>query len=261
MNGNAIMFDAVAGKILAVGGAVDYQYAYATTNAHLIVIGAPGTTATVTTLPSMHYPRAFCNSVVLPNGKVMVTGGQTYPIPFSDANATLPAEIYDPVANSWSVVAAISSPRNYHSVALLMPDATVVNGGGGLCGECNSNHFDAEIYRPAYLFTSTGALAIRPSITTVSSTSIKVGGSLTVTVALNGGTAVTGWSLIRIGSNTHSVNTDQRRIALTPTGVSGETYMFTLPSDPGVALPGYWYLFAVNSAGTPSVATIVLIHT
>ena len=34
-------------------------------------------------------------------------------------------------------------------------------------------------------------------------------------------------------------------------------YTLSLINDPGVALPGYWYLFAVNKAGVPSVSWTV----
>ena len=37
------------------------------------------------------------------------------------------------------------TPRNYHSVALLLPDGRVFSGGGGLCGPCATNHPDAQI--------------------------------------------------------------------------------------------------------------------
>jgi len=42
MTGDAAMYDAVAGMILTVGGSQDYQNSYATSNAHVITIGNPG---------------------------------------------------------------------------------------------------------------------------------------------------------------------------------------------------------------------------
>ena len=48
----------------------------ATRNANLITIGAYGVNATVQPLPPMNYQRAFHNSVVLPDGKVLIMGGQ-----------------------------------------------------------------------------------------------------------------------------------------------------------------------------------------
>ena len=59
-----------------------------------------------------------------------------------------------------------------------------------------------------------------------------------------------------MGTATHAVNTDQRRIPLQPQG-SGTKYTATLPSDKGILLPGYWMLFAVNEQGVPSVAKTI----
>ena len=201
----------------------------------------------------MSYPRAFHNSIILPNGQVLITGGQYYAVGFTDQTPQLIPELWDPTTQKFTQMAPISMPRNYHSTGLLMPDATVYNGGGGLCGTCTTNHFDAQIFNPPYLYTSTGALAARPVIASVSAGSVKVGGTLSITTS---GAAVTSFSLIRLTSTTHTVNSDQRRVALTPTG-SGTSFTVTIPADSGVALPGYWYLFALTSSGVPSVAKYV----
>lgn len=246
MNGNAVMYDAVAGKILTLGGSVDYTGKLATPNAHIITINNPNDTPMVSTLRSMNYQRQFHNSVVLPDGKVFITGGQTRGASFTDDNSVLTPEMFDPATSKFTLLAANVIPRNYHSVALLLPDATVFNGGGGLCF-CTANHFDGQIYTPQYLLN--GA---RPVINSVSTASVAVGGTFSATT----NTAVTQWSLIRYASNTHTINTDQRRIPLTPTA-DYLTYSFKLPTDSGVLLPGYYMLFALNSAGTPSVAKTV----
>ncbi len=36
-------------------------------------------------------------------------------------------------------------------------------------------------------------------------------------------------------------------------------YTLTVPSDAGIATPGYWYLFAVNAAGVPSISWTMLV--
>lgn len=203
----------------------------------------------------MNYARAFANGVAMPDGKVFVVGGQVDAEPFSDATSQLTPELYNPATNSWAQMAPISMPRNYHSTALLLPDGTVFNGGGGLCGGCATNHYDGQIWSPPYLYTSTGALATRPVISSVSAASIRIGGTLTVKTNV----AVQSFSLIRMGSTTHTVNTDQRRIALNPTSKSGFSYTIVVPNDAGVALPGYWMLFALTSGGVPSVASITKI--
>ncbi|KAL9003822.1 MAG: hypothetical protein Q9188_003323 [Gyalolechia gomerana] len=256
MNGNAIMYDAVNGKILTVGGAPNYQGNNATKNARIITIGTPGTAVSVATVASMAYARAFHNSVVMPDGKVLVVGGETYPVPFSDNTAVLTPELYNPASSSFTSVNPMSVPRTYHSWALLMPDATVIAGGGGLCGGCDTNHPNAQIYTPAYLFNADGLKASRPVINTISATSVAPGATITVSTNV----AVTSFSLVRYGSGTHSVNTDQRRIALTPTATSGTTYTLQLPNDSGIVLPGAWMVFVMNAQGVPSVAKTITVR-
>ncbi|KAL6720024.1 hypothetical protein ACLMJK_001945 [Lecanora helva] len=253
MAGTVAMYDAVAGKILAVGGGPDYQDHDSTANAHIITIGNPPAAATVQTINSMAYQREFHNSVILPDGTVLIIGGQVYAEPFSDATAQLTPELFNPATNTFTQLAPMAIPRTYHSTAVLMPDATVFSGGGGLCGTCATNHYDGQIFAPPYLYAG-GNNAARPVISSTSVTSIKVGGSFTATTT----GAVNAWSLIRLSSTTHTVNTDQRRVALTPTGNNGNTYSFTLPTDAGVLLPGPYYLFAL-AGGVPSVAKTILI--
>jgi galactose oxidase len=61
-----------------------------------------------------------------------------------------------------------------------------------------------------------------------------------------------------MGTATHTVDTDQRRLSLTGTAVTGG-YSLTIPSDTGVALPGYWMIFGMNAKGVPSVAKTIKI--
>lgn len=259
MCGNAIMYDAVAGKILTLGGSPNYVNSYSTANAHIITLGEPDTVPEVTAINPMAYPRAFHNSLVLPDGKVFITGGQHYAVGFTDQTPQLIPEMWDPATQAFSQMAPISIPRTYHSTGLLLPDATIFNGGGGLCGDgCATNHPDGQIYRPPYLYNADGSPADRPVIDFVSAGEVAVGGQLSITTS---GPAVTGFALIRLSSTTHTVNTDQRRVALTPEA-AGEGYggvTVTVPQDRGVMLLGYWYLFALTEAGVPSVAKYVKI--
>lgn len=255
MNGNAVLYDAVAGKILAVGGAPNYQGApAATANAHIITIGAPFQQATSQTINPMYYQRAFHNSVVLPTGDVFITGGQVNPNPFSDDSAQFTSEIWNHVNNQFTKTAVQSVPRTYHSTAILLHDATVFTGGGGLCGNCATNHYDAQVYSPPYLFNDDGSLRGRPTITDAPGTA---GVGTTVTVTAN--VPVSEWSLIRYGSATHTVDTDQRRVTTQITGNNGNSYNIALPGDAGVLIPGFYHLFGIDAAGTPSVAKTIQI--
>jgi len=71
----------------------------------------------------MSQPRIEMNAVILPNGKVLALGGS-----YNDEDSTtasLNADLYDPATNTFSSAGANVYPRLYHSVALLLPDATV----------------------------------------------------------------------------------------------------------------------------------------
>jgi galactose oxidase len=255
MCGNAVMYDAVAGKIFTVGGSPEYQNSPATPAAHLITIGAPGSKPQVTTLGDSSFSRIFHNSVALPDGTVFTTGGQSVGSPFYDTNINLTPELWDPSTGKFTQLVPNSTPRVYHSFALLLEDATVMSGGGGLCDTCSANHWDAQIFTPPYLLNSDNSPATRPSITSVSQSTIAPG----TTITINTNSAVISMSLIRYGSATHTVNTDQRRIPLSPTPAGTNSYKVTVPSDSGIALPGYWMLFAINSKGVPSVASTIKI--
>jgi len=124
-------------------------------------------------------------------------------------------------------------PRTYYSTAILLPDATVLTGGGGLCWAfCNdpsANHFDIQIFQPPYLLNSDNSTASRPKIISVSTKTVTVGSSLRVSTNVMSKE----FAFLRYGSATHSINTDQRRIVLDHKLVAGTrpTYLMDLPSS------------------------------
>ncbi|KAF2852132.1 copper radical oxidase [Plenodomus tracheiphilus IPT5] len=264
MCGTFVMYE--PGKILSAGGSPDYTNSDANARAHITIINDPNTAATVERVPDMAYPRGFANAVVLPDGTVLVTGGQRRSLVFTDDAGILYAELFNPSTKTWKTLAPEAVPRNYHSVSILLSDGRVFSGGGGLCYignvggssvNCNKlvDHADGQIFSPPYLFNANGTPATRPSISSLSTTTVKVGGKLTI----NMGASATGlkFSLVRIGSVTHSVNSDQRRVPLTSVTSSGTAYITTLPSDSGILIPGAYYLFVMNAQGVPSVARTV----
>lgn len=260
MNGNAVMYD--VGKILTVGGATAYQdppqaalNTQATRRAYVVDITAgPGGTVTTTRVSDMAYARSFCNSVVLPDGTVLVIGGQQHPQAFTDTGAVLSPELWDPATGDFTVMAPDVIPRTYHSVAVLLPDARVFSGGGGLCGTCTVNHPDGRIFTPPYLLQPDGTPRPRPVITAAPSAATA---SAQVTVTTD--VAVASFALIRTSAATHGVDNDQRRIPLAPIDSKDTTWTLQLPADRGVLLPGPYLLFALDSAGTPSTATFMTI--
>lgn len=248
-SGNTVMYE--AGKILKVGGAGWNNNEPA--NARAYVIDTTSGSADVRKLAPMAYPRVFSNSVVLPNGQVLVVGGQTYAQEFSDSNAVLAPELFDPQTQTFTVLPSMSVPRNYHSIALLMPDARVISAGGGMCN-CDADHPDLQIMSPPYLFNEDGSAATRPVIVDAPAR-LSYGGEVTVTTTA----AVTSFSLVRLGSITHTVDSGQRRVSLGFSAADATHYQVSIPSNPGILIPGQWMLFAMDAQGTPSVAKIVTV--
>ena len=252
INGNAVLYD--VGRILKIGGATAYQDGPASDAAYVIDIrGGPSAAVAVRKLPPMIFPRAMHNSVVLPNGQVVIVGGLNVSKTFSDDNPVLVAELWNPATMGFARLAAMTVPRNYHSVALLMLDGRVFVAGGGLCGTCPVNHPDAQILTPPYLLNDNGTLAARPTIL-AAPTSATWGSSIVVKTDV----AVASFALVRLSAVTHSVNNDQRRIPLSISGgdpIAG--YALPIPGDPGVVLPGRYMLFALDARGRPSVAKVI----
>jgi galactose oxidase len=250
MNGNAVMYD--VGKIITMGGSPAYQDSDATARAYAIDINDG---VNVTRVGDMAARRAFANATVLPDGQVLVAGGQARAVPFSDATAAMAPELWNPATGKFTTLAPMAVPRTYHSLALLLPDARVFVGGGGLCGSsCTTNHPNGEIFTPPYLLDADGTARPRPAITAAPATAA-LGSSIQVTTSR----ATPTFSLIRMSTVTHSINTDQRRIPLTPTAVSGNTATLRIPGDPGVVIPGPYLLFAMDADGVPSVAATIRI--
>jgi hypothetical protein len=200
--------------------------------------------------PNMSQPRIEMNATILPSGQVLALGGS---INDEDTTtASLKADLYDPVSNTFGPAGAEVYARLYHSVSLLLPDATVWVAGGNPQRGTYETHM--EIYSPPYLFNADGTSATRPTITSSSSSVIGYGGAFQVQTpdSANISTVV----LIRNGAVTHAFNMDQRYVGLAFSPGAGVLNV-TGPPNGNIAPPGYYMLFILNSSGVPSVATMV----
>jgi hypothetical protein len=199
--------------------------------------------------------RVEMQATILPNGKVLVDAGSTEDE--NPATASLKAEIYDPATNTFSSAGSNAFPRLYHNTQLLLPDGTVVLAGGnpeqGPAPPAFEPH--VEIYTPAYLFNADGTLATRPTITSAPA-GFAYGAPFTVQTSNQDIASVV---LMRPGSDTHSFDMDQRYVGLSFTAANGSLTV-TGPPNSNIAPPGYYMLFIVNSAGTPSLASWVQVQ-
>ncbi|MCU1306221.1 MAG: Kelch domain protein [Acidobacteriaceae bacterium] len=235
--GSAVMYD--VGKVLIVGGGGP-----PTNSAETIDLNnaAPAWKYT----GSMAFIRRQHNATILPDGKVLITGGSGGS-GFDDS--TLPvfaAEMWNPATGAFTTMAANSTYRGYHSTALLLPDGRVLSAGGNVGGP------NAEIYSPPYLFNGP-----RP---TISSAPTTIGYGQQFAVNTPDAANIAQVSFIRLGSVTHSFDMNQRfmRLTFTPTATGLNV---TAPADPNIAPPGHYMMFLLFANGVPSTASIIQIAT
>jgi hypothetical protein len=204
-------------------------------------------------LSSLDQARVTHNAVMLPNGKVLVVGGSSQ---FNVAStAAMNALLFDPATEMWGPAGKIAFPRMYHSTAILLPDATVWLGGSNPTEGVWTKQM--EIYKPPYLFTSSGAAAARPSI---SSSPTVVGYGAAFSVGTTQAASISQVVLARAGSATHAFDMEQRLIQMQFTkGTSALTV--TSPPNALIAPPGYYMLFILDANGVPSVARFIRLST
>jgi hypothetical protein len=203
------------------------------------------------TVASMANPRSYLNLTILPDGNVLATGGSTTTDKANWAAAVYPAELWSPATKTWTTMASMQTPREYHSTALLLPDATVlVAGGGRENGRSQPDPKDepnAEIFSPPYLFK--GA---RPVITSAPSL-LQYGGSFAIVTP--DASRVASVSLIALGAVTHAFNENQRFVPLTFSN-AGTSLNVQAPSNGNIAPPGPYMIFLVDTNGVPSIAAM-----
>jgi hypothetical protein len=137
--------------------------------------------------------------------------------------------------------------RMYHSTALLLPDGRVLVAGGGRMDPV-TDYQTAEIYSPPYLF-----MGPRPTITAAPG-SVALG--TTLAIQTKEAARIKSVALVRLGSVTHTYDSDQRYVNLDFTQTRGGLEART-PTNSNIAPPGYYMLFIVDASGVPSVAKIV----
>ncbi|HWT23424.1 MAG TPA: Ig-like domain-containing protein, partial [Solirubrobacteraceae bacterium] len=260
--------DSTAGRVLLAGGmshpnrddnpandvpgAHNYYRLPATNTTESFGEGAASWTADA----PLNRPRAHLNTVLLPDGRLVTVGGgaggnNLYA--FDPARAERQVELFD--GTRWILGPEQAETRAYHSVAVLLPDGSVIS-----AGDDNPNATDAnpqldtyEIYKPPYFFRGT-----RPAITSAPQTG-SYGG--TIRVAATSATPIARAVLVAPGAATHAVDMSQRLVATTATTVGPNAYDIRMPANTNVAPPGHYMLFVVDDQGRPSAASWLAIGT
>jgi len=188
----------------------------------------------------MHHARIYHTAVLLPDASVLVLGGQ-------DLNGFVTkAELYQ--NGAWTETGDLNSPRDYHSVVVLLPSGKVFVGGG------EHRAWDYEIYNPPYMYKGP-----KPVLSTWPG-SMGYGGVYDIDFTWSGSgpdTYVEKVVLMRPGSITHHSDFDQRYVALNQVEVTSQQpgmVRVTAPPNSKYAPRGRYMMFLVSEMGVPSAA-------
>jgi hypothetical protein len=202
--------------------------------------------------------RDNCNAVLLPTGHVLVIGGhfnEQHDGGTHDRHVVLTAELYDPITDSWQIVADAQVAREYHTVALLLPDGRVWTAGSQK--ECapglHNRELRIEVFSPPYFFRRA-----RPTISNAPLT-LTPGASQSFSISTPQAGKITRVTLVRCGSTTHGYDPDQRCLELSILSRSGTSLVVSTPPDNKVAPPGFYLLFVIDGDMVPSVGRSVKI--
>jgi plastocyanin len=185
-------------------------------------------------LEEMKVARRHVNSLLLPDGRVLILGGVELP---PDGG---PIEIFDPEnpMSGFQLGPNMKYPRGYHSAVILLPDGSVIMG-----GDPNGGVTPNERYMPSYFFKP------RPQIT-VSPTVVAHGAGFSVDTSTPD--VIAEVVLMSAGAVTHGFNQNQRYVGCAITGKTATTVHVTAPANGSIAPPGYYLLFIVDHDRVPS---------
>jgi hypothetical protein len=98
------------------------------------------TAGTFTSIAKATAPHEYAAAVRLPNGTVLITGGQ---LPGGSGSAG--TDLYDPASGTFTSAGNMTAGRHGHT-ATLLPDGTVLIAGGNTSWPASTS--SAEIYKP-----------------------------------------------------------------------------------------------------------------
>ena len=227
---------------------------------------------TWTTAPPMHVARRQGNLVLLPDGSQLMVGGETNtPTTFPSWVTTFAKKPELFKDNSWRQLAEETSPRDYHSTALLLPDGRVLSAGG------ESHTWSYQIFSPPYLSCGgtrpQNVVLQTPNGGAATFDSTRPAYLLTYNqqfIVQCSGLPVATTNLAKIvltapGSVTHHTDMHQRCIELASAvdplqPGAHDRRLAQMPPNDKHAPRGYYMLWALTNHGVPSVATWIYIQ-
>lgn len=200
----------------------------------------------------MNFPRTNVNAVLLPDGTILVIGGQRNGKWSANPGAVLEAEIYDPQNNTWTPTAPMTFPRQYHSIAVLLPDGRVLSAGGvDPSGVPQGDQRNMEVFSPPYL-----SMGPRPTITTAP---LNIAYGANFDIDTPDASRIASVVLLRPASVTHHTDAGARYIKIPILSRTVSRLTLRAPVNGNIAPPGYYMAFIIDDDGVPSVARLMRI--
>ena len=219
-------------------------------------------------LPSLNQQRWLLNTVLLPDTSILAIGGESVSQVLSQITTpSYTPEIYR--GGAWQSQTPGTLPRDYHSCAVLLPNARVLTCGGENRKGFWPNPFpnsDYQVYEP--LYGAPGTVPVPPVIqgqaAVGSAWSWAFGATYSFDVTSVGlSRMVERVCLVRPASLTHHAELNQRCVelefeAVDAAGNGDPTVYANVPAMSAGLLPrGYYMLFVVTDDGIPSAAAWV----
>ncbi len=199
--------------------------------------------------------RSRAETVLLPDRHILTLAGfkedPTDPSPVNQWGYMDLTDLYDPSADSWRRLQPMPRKREYHALAVLVPDGRVIVAGGeGSPGnEPPLSVIDA--FEPPYLFRG-----VRPQILNLEKTDYRRGEMVRFEAGrTNAPTAVVLQSTQAV---THMMNCGENRFLDLNFYVDNQAVTAAIPDDSLRTLPG-WYLLWAMVDDIPSEARMVRI--
>lgn len=280
-------------NMLAMGGADDSGSGFhlARRTVDRLVAGPTAADRRWENDPDLERARFYPNSVLLPDGGMATIGGGVgadYRDPGVPEDPASPGNYYvgvpappagqqiqdppverkqvelrRPGERTWRLGAAQQEWRTYHSTAWLLPDGRVVSAGDDGNMKLSGDPDNAEIYWPPYLFDGNDC-ALRPVVRGVGAPAAPAEGArqwATLTYGESFGIfsehARSGMKAVLVApaATTHGIDMNQRIVPLRVNAFLAEGGLnVRMPTVAAVAPPGYYMLYVIDAAGTPSVA-------
>ena len=205
--------------------------------------------------PDLTSPLRYVNMTVLPNDKVLTSGG-TGDYRAKGNSYSFTTTMIDPTDGTVTKMADELVGRSYHSGSLLLPNGKVlVFGNDPLYSDIDNTitgSFEQriELYTPPELFAST-----RPTLGLANGTKVTRGQVLTVPTST--ADSIHNARLIPLSTTTHVTNIEQRSVGVIANKADSSNVSITINGDRNVLPNGWYMLYAVDANGTYSKAVMV----